>query len=187
MPEPRPDSSAAGRAWVVLLALAAMAGCGPPLSAPPLHDDSIYKNAHAGFRFNRPEGWKMVARGEVPSGPVEGERMLVEYKCLTCAKGAGLEVTVTSFPPSTSLADYVKANTLTGEKWRLGGPVEEFTINGVAAVRLQFAMGKSKEEITREIVAFRREDRVYFFKGFYASSDTSARKDIRAAVESIVW
>jgi hypothetical protein len=170
-------------AW--LLVLVTLGGCNSRPSAPPLLDDPIYRS-RAGFRFSRPEGWKMVARGEVPSGPVVGERLLVEYKAVT-GKSASLEVTVASLPASTSLADYIKKNTMTSEAWRLLGTGEDFTINQVPAVRLCFALGKGKEEITREIVAFRREDRVYFFKGFYLTSDTSARKEIRAAVDSVVW
>jgi hypothetical protein len=173
------------RSRLALMVLATVAACDARPSAPPLQDDPIYR-ARAGFRFSRPEGWKMVARGEVPAGPVVGERMLVEYKSLT-SKSASLEVTVASVPDSTPLADYVKKNTMTSEVWRLQGNAEDFAINQVPAVRLRFATGKGKDEITREIVAFRRDDRVYFFKGFYLTSDTTARKEIRAAVDSVVW
>jgi hypothetical protein len=174
------------RTMAVLLAAVLFGGCDSRPSAPPLHDDPIYRNARAGFRFGRPEGWKMVASSDVPAGPLPSERLLVEYKCVT-GKSGNLEVTAASLPASTSLAEYIKKNTLTGESWRMVGPTEDFTINAVPAVRLKFALGKGKDEMTREIVAFRRDDRVYFFKGFYLNSDTSARNAIRAAVDSVVW
>jgi hypothetical protein len=39
----------------------------------------------------------------------------------------------------------------------------------------------------REIVAFRRGERVYFFKGFYAASNPKSAKAFKAAVDTIVW
>jgi hypothetical protein len=170
-----------------VLLLALLAGCSSKPSAPPLQDGPVYKNEREGFRFFTPEGWKQVARGEVPPGKVVGERMLVEYKCLTCATTGSLEVTVAEISPSDSLADYVAKNTLTGESWRQSGPVEDFKINGEPAVRLKYVLPAGTHEMVREIVAFRRGERVYFFKGFYASADTKSRKEIRTAVDSIVW
>src|SRR5947207_1952757 len=108
-----PDPQVPPRRWAQgVLLLALLAGCTSRPSAPPLQDGPVYKNEREGFRFLTPEGWKQVARGEVPPGKVVGERMLVEYKCLTAAKLASLEVTVADVSPNDSLGDYVVKNTL---------------------------------------------------------------------------
>ncbi len=186
MPVSNPRGRPLGPA-LALLPLVALAGCGSRPSAPPLEQGSVYRNSREGFRFLAPEGWQQVARGEVPPGKVEGERMLVEYRCLTCAARAALLVTVADVPAKTPLGAYVTKHNFTGEAWRSAGPTEDFTINGVPAVRLTYTMGGGKDQTVREIVAFRKGERVYFFKGIYGRSDTKSRKDIRAAVDSIVW
>ena len=187
MPEPR--ACCRGAAVLLGVALTLSAGCNSRPSAPALKDGPIFKDSREGFRFNVPDGWKQRARGQVPAGPVEGERMLAEYKCVTCAKPAALEVTVATVPAAASLSEYVTKHTLTGEHWRLSAPTEEFTINAQPAVRITYVLraGKDKDDMVREIVAFRRGERVYFFKGFYATSDSKSRKEIRAAVDSVVW
>ena len=55
------------------------------------------------------------------------------------------------------------------------------------AVRILYSLSAGKDETIREIVAFRRGERVYFFKAFYAASDGKSRKEVRAAVDSVVW
>lgn len=168
------------------LVLAVMlVGCGWRPSAPPLRDDPLYQDRREGFRFFVPEGWKQRARGEVPTGKISGERMLAEYKCSACANPAALMVSVADVPVDSSLSDHLLKNTFTGEDWRLANPVEEFTINGVPAARITYVMAKG--EMIREVVAFRRGERVYFFKGFYARADAQSRKAIRTAVDTIVW
>ncbi len=111
--------------------------------------------------------------------------MLAEYKCLNCS--GSLRVSVADVPLSTPLGDYITKNTFTGEKWRLLHPAEEFTINGEPAARILYAKGSGREEVFREVVAFRRDERVYFFKSFYAAWDVRVRKALRAAVDTIVW
>ena len=162
-----------------------LAGCNTKLSAPPLDDAPVYKNQREGFRFFVPAGWKQRAKGEVPPGKIETERMLVEYRCMTCA--GTLMVTVADVPLTTSLSDYISANTKTGEEWHMQSPPEEFTINAMPAVRVSYVEGEGRLQMVREIVAFRREERVYFFKSFYASEEAESRKALRAAVDTIVW
>jgi hypothetical protein len=169
------------------LLLVLVAGCTSGPSAPALDDEPIYKAAREGFRFSRPEGWTQWARGDVPAGKLEGERLLVEYRSQSSEEMATLEVSVASVAPTDSLSDFVTRNCKTGEDWRLRGPVENFTINGEAAVRLVWVMAADTGERVREIVAFRRDDRVYFFKGFYAASDTRSRREFRSAVDTVVW
>ena len=52
----------------------------------------------------------------------------------------------------------------------------------------EIGMKKGKgEDTTKETVAIRRGERVYFFKGTYGKSDGNARQVIRTAVDTIVW
>ena len=88
-----------------------------------------------------PEGWKQRSSGEVPPGKILSERVLTEYKCMTCANATALLVSVADVPLSTPLSDYVTKNTLTGEKWTLESPPEDFTINNVPAARIKYVQG----------------------------------------------
>jgi hypothetical protein len=183
----RPCIPSGGRICTALVLAALASGCTSRPSAPALDNDPIYKNQRAGFRFSRPEGWQQWARGDVPPGKIDGERLLVEYKSLSGDKPATLEVSVASVDPTASLSEFVTRSTLTGEDWRLKGPGENFKINGEPAVRIIYAMRADNKEMVREIVAFRRGERVYFFKGFYEGSDSAARREIRSAVDTVVW
>lgn len=174
-------------AWVVVLAATLGSSCESRPSAPPLQDGTVYSDRREGFRFFVPEGWKQRARGMVPSGKIESERLLVEYRCVTCLAPGTLLVTVADVPLATPLTDYVTKSSLTGEKWRLITPAQEFTINGVPAARITHAMNSGPEEMTKETVAIRRGERVYFFKGSWGQADVKARQAIRTAVDTIVW
>jgi hypothetical protein len=162
-----------------------LTGCEGRLRAPPLEDGPVYRNTREGFRFFVPDGWKQRARGEVPAGKIETERMLAEYRCLTC--DGTLMVSVVDIPVSMSLAEYVAKNTKTAEDWHQQGPPEEFAINGMPAVRLSYVEGEGRRQMIREVVAFRRDERVYFFKSYFASHDAQSRKALRDAVDTIVW
>ena len=48
-------------------------------------------------------------------------------------------------------------------------------------------MRHGKKQMVREIVAFRRGERVYFFKGVHDAVNTRARREIRSAVDTVVW
>src|ERR1700690_3094047 len=86
----------------VILCTILVGGCQARLSAPPLDDAPVYKNRREGFRFFVPEGWKQRARGEVPAGKIESERMLAEYRCMSC--DGILMVSVADVPLTTSLS-----------------------------------------------------------------------------------
>lgn len=172
----------------IALTLAALAGCdGPRPSAPPLDDDPYYNNKREGFRFFPPEGWRQRARGEVPPGAIQAERMLVEYHAVTTELPAVLRVSVADVPESTSLTSYLEKSAAKASQWKLASPFETFVINGIPAVRADYRRSAGKQEVVKEVVAFRRGERVYFFTGLYAPTDAKTRKDVRRAVDSIVW
>jgi hypothetical protein len=156
-------------------------------SAPPWDRGPVFREGREGFRFSVPDGWTQTVRGAVPAGKIASERVLTEYKCMTCARPSVLQVSVADVPLESPLTEYVLKNTLTGEKWQKSAGPEEFTINSEPAVRITYVQREGKAEGFKEIVAFRRGERVYFFKGFYAGTDPKARTALRAAVDTIVW
>jgi hypothetical protein len=162
-----------------------LTGCEGRLTAPPLEDGPVYRNTREGFRFFVPDGWKQRARGEVPAGKIETERMLAEYRCLTCV--GTLMISVVDVPLATPLVDYLIKNDKTGADWRQQAPPEEFTINDMPAVRITYVEGEGRMQMTREVVAFRRDERVYFFKSYFDSHDAQSRKALRDAIDTIVW
>ena len=178
--------SSATRFAAFLLLPLLLPGCGSRPSAPKLKDGPFYRDDREGFRFFVPEGWTQRARGSVPRGAIQGERMLAEYKSVKGAPAA-LQVTVTDLPESDSLADYLAKNTLTGEDWRLQNPAEEFTLNSVPAARITYVKGRDENQMVREVVAFRKGVRVYFFKSYYAKVDQRSRDALKTAVETVVW
>jgi hypothetical protein len=171
--------------WAALLLAILPLACDRP-SAPPLTDGPAYTDTREGFRFLVPDGWKQRGRGYVPAGPVVGERMLVEYK--NRAAGSTLIVTVANVPESASLSEYItKNNALTGENWRITIPAEDFTLNNAPAARITSEQEVGAHELIREIVVFRRNGRVYFFKGLYTAGDEKSRKALRTVFDTIVW
>jgi hypothetical protein len=163
-------------------------GCQRRPVAPALRDDPVYQNDREGVRFLVPEGWKQYAKAEVPSGKVDKERLLVQYKHLFERKvGVEFEVSLADLPPSTDLSDYLAAPSHGGKNWRQKGPVEKLDVNGVAAERFVFTGRVDRGEMIKEVVVFQRNGRFYFFTGLFAAADKNARAQVRAAVDSTKW
>jgi len=165
-----------------------LAGCSRTPRAPALQDGPVYDSPGEHFRFLVPEGWTQYASAEAPSGRVEQECMLVEYKLLTAERPAGLRVTRADLAEATDPRQYLIDHAPPAEGWRAKGSARPCVIRGVDAVRITLVGHPSgREEYTREVTAFRRGERVYFFTGNFASSDNEARRQIRRAVDSINW
>ena len=155
--------------------------------APSLSDDPVFQSKSEGFRFVAPPGWSMRSRAEVPPGTSQQERLLVEYKRLTADKPASLEVSLIDLPEGTSLASALKTRQPPDGELVRQTPVEEFTVDGVPAVRIAFQVRVDKEKMVSEVVAVRRGERVYFFTGFYPADDNRAKEQVRGGIDSIVW
>jgi len=177
------------RSWaencVVISLLLLSASCGPSPKAPLLRDEPIYENRQAGFRFQVPEGWAQVAKGDLP-GDAAQERLLVEYQALATEQPAALQVTAIDLSPSANLEKYLSGPSF-AETWRPTAKPETFQVNRVEAMRFTFESKVKQENRGREVVAFRRKDRVYLFTSVFALKDTKAREQIRAATKSIIW
>jgi hypothetical protein len=155
--------------------------------APLLLDEPVYQNEREGFRFLVPEVWKQHARAEVPAGPVTKERLLVQYRRLVPGQEATFEVSLADLSAGTDLAAFLGAPSFGVDKWRPTGKAVAVTVNGVSGQRFAFGGRAGKQELQREVVAFRRGERVYFFTTVFPAADTSARDQVRRAVGGLVW
>jgi hypothetical protein len=171
----------------LLLATVVPAGCHHGPRAPALDDSPVYQNDQAGFRFLVPEGWSQSARSELPPGKLDKERLLVQYRRTASSKEATFEVSAADLGPSADLADYLAAPALGVKDWKLKPPPEDLEVSGVRGTRYNFAGRMGKEDVTREVVAFRRGERLYFFTTVFASKDTTAQEQARRAVSRLLW
>ena len=161
-------------------------GCSRTPKAPVLRDEPVYQNLAAGFRFEVPEGWKQVAKGEL-TGDARLERLLVEYKVVVSNQPAGLQVTAVDLPASTDLEKYLTRPSFGIESWQATSKAESIEVQGAEGKRFFFEARPRKEETSREVVAFRRQERVYLFTSVFKSDDTKSRDQVRNAIKSLIW
>jgi len=175
------------RIWLMLLTLVVASGCESKPSAPVLSDTPVYQNDQAGFRFRVPDGWLQTANSYLPEGELESERFVVRYQMRTPEQGANLEVLAFNDSPDLDLAEHHAGPSFRVNRWKPVADPEEVTVGEASGVRLVYTARVDGREMTKEVVAFRREGRVYAFVGLFSSTDDKARQQIRRAVESIVW
>jgi hypothetical protein len=161
-------------------------GCGRTPKAPLLRDEPVYQNRQAGFRFQVPDGWTQVANGDLPPESPK-ERLLVEYKALSTEQPAALQVTVIDLPSTTNLEKYLTGPSFGSETWQPTAKPETLQINGVEGIRFSFESKTRQENLAREVVGFRRKERVYLFTGVFGSKDSKAREQIRGLVKTTIW
>lgn len=174
-------------AALLIVCAAALPGCTSRPKAPAIRDEPVYQNDQEGFRFLAPEGWTQRAKSAVPPGKVEKERLLVTYHRMGAEKPASLEVTLADLPESADLAAFLIGPAYGSDKWRPKGAAQPTDVNDVAALRHTFTARVGKDDLTREVVTFRRGERVYFFTGVFPTADSKAREDVRRAVGSVIW
>ncbi len=172
---------------VLCFCLLLLAGCTNRPHAPALSDEPVYQNAEEGFRFLVPEGWLQYARRNYPPGRADKEHLLVAYRRSDPTKPAALEVSRVDFPRTTDLASYFTGGSDGAKLWQSEGPPENVEVDGVPGTRLAYSAMVNKEPTTKEITAFWRDDRLYFFTGIFLTSDTKVREEIHRAVASTLW
>ena len=179
--------SLSGRAGLFAVCALFLLGCDSKPRAPALMDDPVYQNDREGFRFLVPDGWKQHARADVPPGKTEKERILVQYRRPAEGGEATLEATLADLPATTDLAAFVAGPAFGVEKWRRTSPIETLDVKGTSAVRVTLSGRPGNAEMLKEVVAFRRGERVYFFTGIFNAKDGTSREQVRKAVDSIIW
>lgn len=161
-------------------------GCQPKPKAPALIDEPVYQSPE-GFRFLVPEDWIMVARANLPPGPVEKERLLVQYRRSTDEGSATLEISRMDLPEDSDLAEYLSAPSFSVRRWRSLERAESIEVDGVKGTRFRFSGQVEGRELAREVTAFRRDGRVYFFTVLYSPKDTAAPEQVRRSISRITW
>ncbi len=172
----------------ILLGSVLAGGCTHKPQAPALRNDPVYQNDREGFRFLVPEGWVMVGNSNHPPGPATKNLMLVQYRRRTEDRRGMLEVDMIDLPPSTDVAAYLAGPSFGAKEWHRVGAVEPVQSGGLSGERYDFS-GRvgGKDDMTKEVVVFRRGERCYLFIGLFPPADTAARAQVRQAVASTVW
>lgn len=175
-------------AWLFALFAAVVSGCSSSPEAPELSDAPVYQNKQEGFRFLVPDGWTQTASSVLPEGDLEGETFLVRYRVKSPEAGSTLQVLCFQDKNGADdLEEHHAGPSFRVEKWSLKQPAEEATINETKAQRIVYTAKMDKRELTKQVVCFRKADRVYSFVGLYSSTDEKARQQIERAVNSVIW
>lgn len=173
------------RAWLRLAAVCLLAtGCEPGPRAPVLRDEMVFHDPRLGLRFLVPEGWHTRSRAELPAGALDIERPIVEYARLGLP-AAGMRVSAVDLAADRSIVGYLERTDLRKREFRAAQSLPSVDVGGVTAEAYVYAPVTTGP--TREVIAVRRGERVYFLRAEYAADDTSARDAFRRAVASVVW
>jgi hypothetical protein len=151
-----------------------------------LRDEPVYQNSREGFRLLAPEGWTTSAKAESPRGRVDKQYLLVRYDRLT-GPPASLEVALLDPGPGEDLEKLLAASSHGVTLWRRLAPPTVVTIGGAEGMRYIFAGRAGKQDLTKEVVAFRRGDRVDLFTGVFPAGDKGAQEQLRRSIESLSW
>ena len=175
------------RAGLALVVALAAAGCSDRPHAPRLSNDPVYQNDTIGVRFLAPEGWSIVSRSELPPGTLPRPVVMATYVQSKGERPAEFELMAADLPDGADLGQYLAENRIGPEKWAVKSAGQPVTVNGVAATRYTLARGSGRNEFRREVTAFRRGGRVYFFIITFGVSDPENRDQARKSVESVTW
>jgi len=169
------------------LCLTLLGGCTTRPHAPALSDEAVYQNTQEGFRFLAPEGWTQYAKREYPPGRVDKEHLLVAYRGGGSTKPAALEVSRIDLPTNTDLAKYFAGPSHGSNLWLPEASGEKLEVDGIPGSRFAYTTILNKEPTMKEITAFWRQDRLYFFTAVFLTSDAKAREELRRSVSSVLW
>jgi hypothetical protein len=186
------ENRLAGGTAVAALSVLLLAGCEKRPVAPPLvQGEKVFFEQQEGFHLEPPAGWSMHSRGSYPPGWIDQERTLVKYKRLGSPAPAKFRVTMKDLPDSTSVLAYLKDRPPGPEQWKLTSAEEAVNINGQVATRATYTgvweEDDAEDQVIKEVVAFQRGNRVYFFTGIFPQAERKTNEVVRKAVASVVW
>lgn len=167
--------------------LVVLVGCGGGPSAPELRDSPVYRSASEGFRFLVPDGWTQIANASLPPGELDKEVFLTRYRVRSPEMGAMLYVVCFNDDASLDLEQYHSEASFRAPSWEVVSPMEEVIINETAGHRGLFKATLDKNEMSKDVLCFRKNGRVYSFIGLYWSTDEKAQQQLSRAVESVIW
>jgi hypothetical protein len=175
-----------GRVLLLLLVIGST-GCDSQPSAPALEDSPVYHNKQEGFRFLVPEGWTQNASALLPPGQLEGENFLVRYRMKTPEQGATLQILCFDDSDGADLREHHAGPSFRVQRWKPDQPGETIDVNGVKAERHAYTAVMDGRRMMKEVVCFRRGNRVYSFVALFYATDDKAREQVRRAVASVIW
>ena len=164
-----------------------LAGCDASPRAPALRNAPVYQNNREGFRFLVPDNWIQTASAALPSGTLEGEIVLVQYKMKTAQMGAAMEVLCFEESYQDDIAGYHQQPSHGRQNWRAIAPPESAEMKGADAQRFVYESAGDGQPMLKEAVVVQRNGRIYSFIGLFWKNDVKAREQLRRAVNSTVW
>ncbi len=173
-------------AAMLALAVLLVWGCQPKPKAPALIDEPVFQSEE-GFRFRVPEGWIMAARANVPPGPIEKERLLVQYRRAGGESNSTLEVSLVDLPEDADLAAYLSRPSYSAHHWNQLEQVESIEAGGASGKRFRFSAWVDGKELAKEVTAFRRGGYIYFFTLLYPPKDAAAPEQVRRSIGRLEW
>ena len=162
-------------------------GCDSGPKAPALRDSPVFYSKQEGFRFLVPEGWKQSAHGVLPAGALKGEVLFAQYRMPTSQQAALLDLLCYEEGTHASPQEYHAGPSHGVREWKAAEPPDTIEVHRVPAERLVYSAAIGTVPMIKEVFAYSRNGRVYSFIGLYAESDSTAREELRRAMQSIVW
>lgn len=172
----------------LLVILCCLSGCQRGPSAPELRDSPVYRNTQEGFRFLVPDNWTQSASAVLPVGDLQTELFLARYNIKSPEPNA--QAQVLCFQDKTGQADLRQHQLKPAfgiSAWTEKDEPKSQLIGGLSGT-WYFLTGKNKAQaVDKEVLCFRKGDRVYSFVGTFQAGDDKARQTIHRAFESIIW
>jgi hypothetical protein len=169
----------------------------PPVATPgrPLlqNDDELFTEAQLQFQFTPPGNWSMQARSTEAPGFHKPERTVVKFKRLIPGLDvAWVKVTAIDAPADQSPAEFLKERKPPEPGWTVTTPAAELTVRGLPAARVVWGGPfdpdqKGVRDFSCEATAVLRGKQIFLFSGTYLTSDATALRRIRTAVDSAVF
>ncbi len=169
-----------------------LVGCNDQPQAPALVQGlAEYHDEQHGFRFAPPAKWFQQKRSDYPSGHYEKEMVLIQYRSIDEGNAGVFRVSMVDLTANQSVAEYLSSRPAGVEGWSMVSAVEPTQAAGQRAERATYngvwAGRAVPQSVTKEVVAVRRGERVYFITGIFAAGDTNTKTVLRKALASVTW
>ena len=134
-----------------------------------------------------PDGWTQTASSILPTGDLDGEVFLARYRVKSPEAGSTLQIECFQENEPADLREYHSGPSYRVNRWEPSGEPETVTLGGREAQRLMFEATMDGRKLSKEVVCFRKGNRVYSFVGLFSFTDEKARQQIQRAVASVSW
>ncbi len=156
--------------------------------------ESLFNDTQVGLQFAPPKDWSMQVRSTESPGQHLPERTLVKFKrFIPNVAAAWLKVVIKDTPEDQAPVDVLRKRKPPEKGWKVTKEVEDgVKVGDHAAARITFGGpfdpdGRGQRDFTCEIVAVRRGGQIFEFSSTFPTADVEARKQIRAAIESVAF